>query len=141
MELEDLLELAFLYQSFTSFSLFCNVNVNNLRTTKNQDFYILNSILLFKTKNLEQTCAQVWSVHADLIGSWHRVATAFDQRYFVDAASLYEIPVNSLFLMSFKSGNTDQYAVLWRVLGEIFLVVYWDMELNNLRLISWMRSF
>jgi hypothetical protein len=35
-----------------------DVNLNYLRTI-NQDFYILNSILLFKTKNLEQTCAQV----------------------------------------------------------------------------------
>jgi len=35
-----------------------DVNLNNLRTI-NQDFYTLNSILLFKTKNLEQTEAQV----------------------------------------------------------------------------------
>ena len=35
-----------------------DVDLNYLRTI-NQDFYILNSILLFKTKNLEQTCAQV----------------------------------------------------------------------------------
>jgi len=38
--------------------LFCGENLNNLRTI-NQYFYILNSILLFKTKILEQTEAQV----------------------------------------------------------------------------------
>jgi hypothetical protein len=35
-----------------------DVDLNNLRTI-NQDFLILNSILLFKTKNLEHACAQV----------------------------------------------------------------------------------
>ena len=35
-----------------------DVNLDNLRTI-NQDLYILNSNLLFKTKNLEQACAQV----------------------------------------------------------------------------------
>ncbi len=36
----------------------CLVNLNNLHIL-NRDLYILNSILLFKTKNLEQTCARV----------------------------------------------------------------------------------
>ena len=35
-----------------------DVNLNNLRTM-NQDLYILNSNPLFRTKNLEQTCARV----------------------------------------------------------------------------------
>jgi hypothetical protein len=54
----DRSEPAFLYQTFTLFSLFCKVDWNNLRTI-NQDSYILNSIFLLKTENLEQTEAQV----------------------------------------------------------------------------------
>ena len=60
----------------------------------NQEFYILNSILLFKTKNLEQSCAQVWPTNPDLMGTWNQVATASSINQIFTAACLNDIPEN-----------------------------------------------
>ena len=83
-----------------------DANLKNLCAI-NQDFYILNSLLLFKTKNLEHSCAQVWPTNLDLIGTWNRVATASSMKIrSPPRASMKSLKIyNPWGLMLLKPGN------------------------------------
>ena len=91
-----------------------DANLKNLCAI-NQELCFLNSFLLFKTKNLEHSCAQVWPTNPVLIGAWNRVATASSMkirsppRAYMKSLKIY----NPWGLMLLKSGNIRP---IWRLI-------------------------
>ena len=114
----------------------------HLKSARREDSYILNSIFTFQNQKFGTfMCAglnwliRIWWGHETELQRhllWkfvHRRVPQWNPRK-------YTIPEAWCFS---NQVIFDQYAVLWRALGEIFLVVYWEMELKYLRIIFWIR--